>query len=190
MTGKAASRPLGPSHTTSGEFAEMMQWAALAALLEPGGTVWVQAPVLDNAPMLDNSTGMFDALEPGWGRRAVRLLDLVLRLAGTGQEVFLATRMDAKTPFLDELHLAVTDHGVGSLVHVQRRDWLSTPGILTRHVWLRGSFELRTEGIWPMDDLASLEIAPESLLAAGDAQKRDWEEWSRRGLETRGSHGS
>jgi hypothetical protein len=155
------------SRTTRAELAEVVQWLFLAELLAPSDTVWVVAPVIDNAPLLDNSAGAFDALDPGWGPRTVRLLDLVLRLAGMGHRVVLATRVLARpAPFLDELRTAVADHGLERQVSVQLRDWLPASGILTRHGWLCGALELGADAIRPMSDVVSFETAVEDLAAA------------------------
>jgi hypothetical protein len=173
------SRALGPGQTTSSELGQAVQWLFLAALIQPDAPMWVQAPVLDDAPLLDNTTGAFDALEPGWGHRLLHLKDVVLRLAGTGQPVFLATTNSSIESTLDDLRAAVSDHGLADLVHFQRRDWLATPGILTRHGWLSGHFELRSEGVVTFDSLARLEFDPARLAAGLQLYERDWNEWRR-----------
>jgi hypothetical protein len=160
-------RIFNSGRTTQAEMAGLVQWLFLAELLAPGDTLWVVAPVIDNAPLLDNTTGCFDALDPSWGARKVRLLDLVLRLAGMGHRLVLATRKPERSAaFLDELRATVADHGLESLVRVQERPWLSTCGILTRHGVLRGALALESEGIRPLDDVVILDTAAEDLAAA------------------------
>lgn len=162
------TRRIFNSHrTTQAEMADLVQWLFLAELLAPGDVLWVVAPVIDNVPLLDNTTGAFDALDPGWGARKVRLLDLVLRLAGMGQRVVLATRESGRpAAFLDELRATAADHGLESLVSVQVRSWLSPCGILTRHGLLRGALALEAAGLRPLDEVVSLETGPGDLAAA------------------------
>ncbi len=182
------TRALGPGETTLSELSQAVQWLILAALIQPNAPIWIQTPLLEDTPLLDNTTGAFDAVEPGWGHRFVHLKDVVLRLAGAGQQVFLATTDRSNESTLDDLHAAVFDHGLVDWVHLQRRDWLATPGILTGHGWLSGHFELRSEGVFTFDDLARLEADPARLVAGLKMYERDWDEWKHIAAASTRSH--
>lgn len=171
---KCSRRIFSGGRTTNSELAELVQWLFLAELLAPGDAVWFSAPTIDNAPILDNDGGAFDTLEPGWGHRSVRLLDVVLRLAAAGKPVSIVSQAkEHPTPFLEELRAAAEDHGLEEFVRVQVRPWVSSPGILTRHGLLRGALEFGADAIRLVDDVVTFHTAAEDLAAAREAFEAD-----------------
>jgi hypothetical protein len=164
----APQRLLGQGRNTARELTDMLEWIWLAELLAPGEELCLLAPLIDNAPLLDNSTGAFDALDPGWGRRSVRLLDLVLRIAASGQRVVLGTLRAESQPldFLGDLRTSVQDHGLENLVQVYELPWLSASGLLTSHGLLRGDLEFSYDAVRLAGASASFDVDPKVLQAA------------------------
>lgn len=160
----APQRLLGQGHNTAHELTDMLEWIWLAELLAPGEELYLLAPMIDNAPLLDNSTGAFDALDPGWGRRSVRLLDLVLRLAASGQRIVLGTRAESRRlDFLGDLRASVQDHGLENLVQVYELPWLLASGLLTSHGLIRGDLEFSFDAVRLAGTTASFDADPQVL---------------------------
>ena len=165
------------NRTSRAELVELLQWLFLAELLDRSDYVWFVAPTVDNAPIFDNGGGTFDSLDPGWGRRVVRLHDLVIRMASAGTRVSIVTHVvDQEASFTGDLRAAAQEHGLDHLVRVQARPWLSTPGILTHHGLLRGALDLGVDLIQPLDDVLIFETAADTLSAARTAFEANWPE--------------
>ncbi|RUR67539.1 hypothetical protein EJP67_10780 [Variovorax guangxiensis] len=161
---QGSRRIFSNSGTSPSELAELIQWVVMADLLVRSDRVWLVAPSIDNAPMLDNRTGIFDALDPGWGRRQVRLIDVALRMASEGvQVVITAPPSEPHSAFFGELRAAARDHGLEQHLVAGTRHWISCSGILTRHGLIRGALNLSREGVRQLDDVVTFETAPDDL---------------------------
>lgn len=179
---ESARRIFSGNRTSRSELAELVQWLFVAELLTPSEQVWFMAPRIDNTQIFDNFGGTFDALDPSWGHRKVRLLDLVLRMAGAGTRVFVVNQAsDTASPFFVELSAAVDDHGLDHVVQVQTRPWLCSPGILTGHGLLRGTLELGVDMIRMVDEVVTFETNVDELAAARNVLEVDLAEGLRDG---------
>ena len=69
------------------EVADLLQAIMVAEVLRPSAQLWVVAPILADAPVLDNRAGGFTALEPSWGERAIGLIDVLSRNLTLGGHV-------------------------------------------------------------------------------------------------------
>ncbi|MDM0115659.1 phospholipase D-like domain-containing protein DpdK [Variovorax sp. J22R133] len=164
---------LGPAHsrrlfsnsgTSPSDLAELLQWMMVSELLVRSDRVWIIAPTVDNVPLLDNQTGTFDAFDPGWGRRQVRLMDLATRMAAEGTQVVVAAPYtESNAAFFKELRAAAADSGLEENLLVGTRPYISSSGILTRHGLVRGALELGMQGVRQIDDVVTFETRPDDL---------------------------
>jgi hypothetical protein len=67
----------------------------VAEVLQPGEEIWLVSPWISNVVLIDNRAGSFDALNPEWGRREIRLADVLVTLMNQGAQVHIVTRGEA-----------------------------------------------------------------------------------------------
>ena len=67
----------------------------VAEVLQSSEEIWIVSPWISNVVLIDNRTGNFDALNPEWGRREIRLADVLATLMARGTLVNIITRSDA-----------------------------------------------------------------------------------------------
>src|SRR5262245_50970873 len=71
---------------------ELVTLMMVGELLDPGTVVWIVSPWISDVPLLDNRAGSFDAINPEWGQREIRLTDLSVQLMAGGNELKIVTR--------------------------------------------------------------------------------------------------
>jgi phosphatidylserine/phosphatidylglycerophosphate/cardiolipin synthase-like enzyme len=124
--------------------------------------IWIVSPWVSNIMIIDNRSGNFDCLNPEWGRREIRLGDLLISLMTRGIEVFVVTRdVEQNKGFLSSFKGLVEEHALGDQHKVILRDQLHTKGILLSKSQLLGSMNLTHYG---------LEINDESIIFSTDVE--------------------
>jgi phosphatidylserine/phosphatidylglycerophosphate/cardiolipin synthase-like enzyme len=117
--------------------------------VQPSGCLWVVSPWISDVGLLDNSAGDFPALTR-FGRRQIRLVELLCSLAERGTDVVIATTEDGHNDtFRARLALVARDLRVEERVHVEidSSGWLHTKSITTDNFVLVGSMNITHNGI-------------------------------------------
>ncbi len=146
--------------------AELLQSMFVAEMLMPEGDLWIVSPWISNVVLIDNRSGNFDSLNPEWGRREVRLVDVLLALMSRGTTVNVVTRSDeTNRAFIGRLQdmaqqLALEDH-----VSITVREKLHTKGVLLSNSLLMGSMNLTYYGMQINDEWVEFSVDPEDLAA-------------------------
>lgn len=156
-------------NATTAQFAVRDALALLFAqeLLAPGEEVFVVAPWISNIVVFDNRTGQFDTLNPQWGRRAIRLIDVLTTLAAHGTYVRIYTRPEAHNRrFHLRFEKAVTDLALQSQCSCAERAHLHTKGLLTETAFVDGSMNLTEHGVALNDESVTVSFAPTDIAAA------------------------
>lgn len=152
---------------------ELITLMMVGELVSPGDEVWMVSPWITDVPLLDNRAGSFDAVNPEWGHREIRLADVAVQLMAGGTEVKIITRPDDHNQvFLRRLAEAAEAAAVGELLQVTIRQSLHTKGILTSRGFLSGSMNLTYSGLDLNDELITYETADQALAVARLAFKR------------------
>jgi phosphatidylserine/phosphatidylglycerophosphate/cardiolipin synthase-like enzyme len=139
----------------------------LAELLAPGPDVWLVSPWISDFVLLDNGSGRFDAINPQWQRREIRLVDCVLQFMTNGTRVIVVTRPDSHNQtFLDRLGDRALEAGLGDGFQVFLRERLHTKGILTAGGLLLGSMNLTYGGLELNDESVYYETSTEAKAKA------------------------
>jgi hypothetical protein len=150
--------------TGSAVIRELLQSMFLGELLRAGKTAWIVAPWISNVVLLDNRSGNFDALNPEWGRREIRLNDALLSLLTRGRQIVVVTRgVDSNAKFLNDLSELADQHMVHDQVEVVVRDNLHTKGILLSQSLLLGSMNLTFTGLEINDEWIQFSTDSEDL---------------------------
>jgi hypothetical protein len=139
--------------TGSAVIRELLQTMFVGDMLRPGSDAWIVSPWVSNVVLLDNRSGDFDALNPEWGRREVRLNDVLLSLLTRGRRVTVITRDEEPSrKFLRDLQELADQHLLTDQLEVVVRDRLHTKGILLTDALLLGSMNLTYSGLQINDE--------------------------------------
>lgn len=158
----AQNRRIYKSQATSrGEVSELLQGIFAAELLAPSPRFWIVSPWISDIPVLDSRTGAFSGLDPAWGRRQIRLAEVLVRMMSLGAEVVIATRpVQTNSHFLQKLKDQAGLLAVEKRLTIVEREELHTKGILGDGYYLAGSMNLTWNGV---------EVLDESVIFSTDA---------------------
>lgn len=127
---------------------ELLQTMFVAEVLHPGDEIWLVSPWISNVVVIDNRSGSFDALNPEWGRREIRLADVLVTLMNHGTKVHIVTRSDASNDaFRTRIADLALEHSLEDKVVVHIHGQLHTKGILLTRCLLMGSMNLTYNGM-------------------------------------------
>jgi phosphatidylserine/phosphatidylglycerophosphate/cardiolipin synthase-like enzyme len=143
---------------------ELLQSMFVAEVLRPSEEIWVVSPWISNVVLIDNRTGNFDALNPEWGRREIRLAEVLATLMARGTVVHVVTRSDASNDaFRTRMGELAHEHGLEELLSVLIHNQLHTKGILLGGCLLMGSMNLTYNGMVINDEWVEFSIDPQEL---------------------------
>jgi hypothetical protein len=124
-------------------------------------------PWISNVVILDNRSGNFDTLNPEWGKREVRLAEVLATLAAGDTRIHVVVRPDPHNKrFKSQLEDAMLDSGAGDRCTFYQIADLHTKGILCSHVLLRGSMNLTENGVGVLEESVSVTFDPHAIAAA------------------------
>lgn len=139
----------------------------LAELLAPSREVWLVSPWISDFVLLDNRSGRFDAINPQWQRREIRLVDYTQQLMTHGTSVIVVTRPDSLNQnFLNRLEDRCQESGLDDRLQLLSRNGLHTKGILTDGGLLFGSMNLTYSGLELNEESVYYETSPEAIAKA------------------------
>jgi phosphatidylserine/phosphatidylglycerophosphate/cardiolipin synthase-like enzyme len=142
----------------------LLQSMFVGEMLGSGYRIWIVSPWVSNVVLIDNRSGNFDSLSPEWGRREIRLADVLIGLMARGVEIVLVTRdLETNLPFLNRLHEAAVMHAVDDQLIVRLDPLLHTKGILLSHSLLIGSMNLTYNGLEMNDEWIQFSIDPDDI---------------------------
>lgn len=146
--------------------AELLQAMFVAEMLMSEGDLWIVSPWISNVVLIDNRSGNFDALNPEWGRREVRLVDVLLALMSRGTTVNVVTRSDeTNRAFIGRLKDMAQQLALEDQVSITVREKLHTKGVLLSNSLLMGSMNLTYYGMQINDEWVEFSVDPEDLAA-------------------------
>jgi phosphatidylserine/phosphatidylglycerophosphate/cardiolipin synthase-like enzyme len=159
---------------TTAQYAVRDVLAALFAqeLLVRSDELFLVEPWISDIVIIDNREGTFDTLNPGWGKREIRLAEILANLAAGGTRIHIVIRPDTHNKrFLAQLEDAMLDAGCADegrrTVHEVEIADLHTKGILfgTR-VLLKGSMNLTESGVRFNDEQVSVTYDQNAISTA------------------------
>lgn len=144
---------------------ELMQTMFVAEVMQPGDDIWIVSPWISNVVLIDNRSGNFDALNPEWGRREIRLVDVLVTLMNFGTKVHIVTRNDSSNDsFRTRIAELAGEHDLEDSLTVNIHDQLHTKGILLTRCLLMGSMNLTYNGMIILDECVELSIDESDLI--------------------------
>jgi phosphatidylserine/phosphatidylglycerophosphate/cardiolipin synthase-like enzyme len=138
---------------------ELLQSMFVAEVLQPSEEIWIVSPWISNVVLIDNRSGNFDALNPEWGRREVRLSEVLSALMSRGTMVHIVTRNDASNDaFLTRVNDLAREQVLCEQLSVLIHNKLHTKGILLGGCLLMGSMNLTYNGMVINDEWVEFSI--------------------------------
>lgn len=147
---------------------ELLQMMFLGELLAPGDErAWLVSPWISNVVLFDNRTGGFNAINPEWGNREIRLIDVMSDMMARGTALGIATNWDSHNdPLIDSLTVAADEGSFADRLCVVRRQHLHIKGLLLKRGLLTGSMNLTYSGLELNDEMVVYDTTPK-ILAEG-----------------------
>jgi len=150
--------------TGSATISELLLSMFVGELLRPPASAWIVSPWVSNVVLLDNRNGSFDAVNPEWGHREVRLTDILLALMTRGSNVAIVTRnQESNTKFVAEFRELTERHLLQERATIRIRETLHTKGILLSRCLLLGSMNLTYNGLQINDEWIEFSLDPEDV---------------------------
>lgn len=147
---------------------ELLQMMFLGELLAPGGDrAWLVSPWISNIVLFDNRAGGFGTINPEWGKREIRLIEVMIDVMARGSAVGIATSLDEHNePLIDALTVAAAEGGLADKLHIVRRQHLHIKGVLLKRGLLTGSMNLTYNGLELNDEMVAYDTTAKTLAEA------------------------
>lgn len=147
---------------------ELLQLMLLGELLAPGGErAWLVSPWISDVVLFDNRAGGFSAINPEWGSREIRLIEVAVDLMARGTRVGIATSFDRHNdPLVAALRDAVDEAGLAEQLTIIQRQHLHTKGVLLKRGLLTGSMNLTYRGLELNDEMVVYDTSSKTLAEA------------------------
>ena len=147
---------------------ELLQMMFLGELLAPGGErAWLVSPWISNIALFDNRAGGFSTVNPEWGHREIRLIEVMTDVMARGTALGVATSHDEHNdPLIEGLTSAAREGGIEDRLHIVRRQHLHVKGILLKRGLLTGSMNLTYSGLELNDEMVVYDTSTKTLAEA------------------------
>ena len=143
---------------------ELLQTMFVGEMMLIGKRIWIVSPWVSNVVLIDNRSGNFDTLNPEWGRKEIRLVDVLGALMTRGCHVVIVTRsLETNTAFLNSLIEMAEQNALENQLTIKMHDALHTKGILLSKSLLMGSMNLTFNGLEMNDEWIQYSIDPEDI---------------------------
>ena len=144
---------------------ELLQSMFIGELLQTGHEIWLVSPWISNVVLIDNRTGNFDTLNLEWGRKEIRLIEVLVVLMSRNCKVNILTKSDEQSniPFINQLIETANQNFVNYFLNIKVSDKLHTKGILLSKSLLMGSMNLTYNGLEMNDEWIQFSIDPEDI---------------------------
>lgn len=131
------------------EAADLLAGLFGAELCAPSRCLWLVSPWISDVELIDNSAGSFDSLTR-FGKRRIRLAEILVALAGQGAQIVVGTTRDEhNSRFLGRLRMQAEDLRLAEriTITVDPSDHLHTKALTGDDFALGGSMNITYNGI-------------------------------------------
>lgn len=143
---------------SANEAADLLAGLFSAELCCPSVCLWLVSPWISDVELIDNSTGGFDALAR-YGRRPIRLAEVLATLAESGSHIVVGTTTDSHNKrFLQRLQILAGDLRVEErlTISIDPSENLHTKALTGDDFALSGSMNITFNGIQIREELIDL----------------------------------
>ena len=144
---------------------ELLQMMFLGEMLAPGpDRACLVSPWISNVVIFDNRAGGFKAINPDWGSREIRLIEVIVDIMARGKSFGIATNhSDHNDSFINELTSLVSEFGLTKNLEITRRENLHIKGLLLQKGVLSGSMNFTYSGFEINEESVLFETSADSL---------------------------
>lgn len=155
------------STALQGAVQEVLCFAFVQELLAPSQHLFLVAPWISNIVVFDNRLGQFSALNPDWGKRDIRLVEVLVAAASNGSLIHVLTRPDSHNQYVERrLKEAMGDAGLSLALNWKVKPLLHSKGLLTDRFYLDGSMNLTESGVHLNDETIALSYEQSDIALA------------------------
>ncbi|MCB9759490.1 MAG: phosphatidylserine/phosphatidylglycerophosphate/cardiolipin synthase family protein [Alphaproteobacteria bacterium] len=134
-----------------------------AELLSPSPRLFLVSPWIRDIELLDNRSGGFRGLEPSWGRRQLRLGEVLTTLVQRGSHLTLATRPEPENKdFVRRVNAPLSEADRARFV-VRYPERLHAKGLVGRGYAITGSMNFTNNGVENLDEFLRYETDPQRV---------------------------
>ena len=154
--------------TSQNAVREVLTMVFAQELLAPSKELFIVAPWISNIVIFDSQLGQYATLNPEWAKREIRLVEVLVTIAGSGTALHIHTRPDDHNKaFKRRIQEALDDVGLSDQMHWSDSNArLHTKGVWTDHVFIDGSMNLTESGVALNDEAVTVSFEPEQVAAA------------------------
>ncbi len=147
---------------------EVLTMVFAQELLAPSREVFIVAPWISNVVIFDSQIGQYATLNPEWGKREIRLVDVLVSIVSNGTKLSIHTRPDDHNRiFKRRIQEAFGDAGLLDQLHwTDSNSLLHTKGIWTDRVLIDGSMNLTENGVSLNEEVVTVSFDSEQIAAA------------------------
>ncbi len=163
MTQLKVRRIMTKTFSGKRQIKEVIASMLISEILNPK-EVWLVSAWVSNFDLLDNRSGAFDALNPGWGHRMLTFFEVLETVVDAGCTVnFVIKDHDTNAHALNEIRAKLAN---SHNVNLKLSEELHAKGLLTKDALLSGSMNFTYSGTNRNDELMILDRSEEAI---GDA---------------------
>lgn len=149
------------------EVKDLLQALFSMELISPSRCIWLVSPWITDVPILDNSTGAFNSIHPGWGRRPLRMMELFVTLVQLGTHMVVVTRPDDHNKsFVNGLRAMMVDLGMERRLTITIKNDLHLKGLLGDQYYLSGSMNFTNNGVNILEEGLTFDTDPKYVAQA------------------------
>ncbi len=155
-------------NASASEAATLLSGIFSAEICSPSKCLWLVSPWISDVELLDNSAGDFDSLTR-FGKRGVRLAEVLVTLASHGCHVVVGTTTDGhNVRFLDRIANLAEDLRLERklTLSIDASENLHTKALTGDDYALAGSMNLTYNGIKVREEFLDLRTEPEFVAQA------------------------
>ena len=157
------------------EVADALSNLFLAELLDPGEQMYLVSAWVSDIPIIDNSAGTFDAVEPAWEMRWLTLVEVLVALMERGTVVHVKTNEDPhNTAFTERLIARASQSSVEAQLRMRADPDTHSKGLVGKTFALRGSMNLTYNGLREREETIEIDVSSESVATFRLEFADDW----------------
>ncbi|MGH4027274.1 MAG: phospholipase D-like domain-containing protein DpdK [Pseudonocardiaceae bacterium] len=153
---------------SAGEALDLLGALCSAELISPSTCLWLVSPWISDVDIIDNSAGTYPVLTH-YGRRRIRLAEILVTLAAQGTRVVIGTTSDShNNTFLLRLQLLARDFRVADGISVVKdhSGELHTKALTGDDYVLVGSMNITHNGIHLREEYVEFRTQPDFVAMA------------------------